>query len=586
MASKKKTSPNRAPTLISAGAHEAGVIKLYGYQDEGITAPYRTMVKTQCRQSGKTYEISVNSNIVCCTKRRARVWTLSASLNQGRLNIEKDSEVNRDVLMKIRQSFGQDSSLPDADKKLIRVPGMEDDKGRLIDLDAFAERFEAGKLESRVYWSNSASDFSSHTIRAANKDTARGPTLDLINLDEAFTVSEFKEVVRAIKHTIARQPNAQFKMYGTPPLSPDHESWEMLYDEAIYTPNPRGNWRTSNAPGGQGMPILRVDAYDAELAGIQYYDDITGDKVTVAEYMARSSDKEGDGRELLLTFNASGNALIPYSCLKRAQCDPTGGGDAWDLGAISDMNFLSDEGLRDALRKKIPADWTRHCVAGSEIAFGHDQSTSDKEGKSNPSTWMVKQEVGFQKHTRLCVSWLSKFPRVNEMLMTLVIGDAMRENLRLRGLGVDASNEWHNAQRIANLFGHLVAVNLYKDGEKHPDGKLNWKNHLATQYRQGFLDATTTLPAHGNAAACEAILTDHSLAVMGPGGVEFRTSKGMHFDTGAAGMLADEQFTAGVTSTEVTSVSGSGITGRRQDDFDPEEGWQIPAPEGSTLALA
>ncbi len=585
MASKKKTSSNRAPTLISAGAHEAGVIKLFDFQDEDIVAAYRMMMAMQARQTGKTFGISTEAILVGSTQQRARCVTLSASLRQGALNIQKDAEVWRTVVGLMRKRVGQDSKLAEKHQKLIKSPA-DDDAGNLIDLDAISDLLESGKLETKIFWSNASDNYSSHQIFAANPDTARGATADFLAWDEYGTTPEFREVLRAVKHMISRRPNARFKIKGTPPISPDHESWEMTYDEAVYVPCSRGNWRWSNAPGGQAMPILRVDAYDAELAGIQYYDDIHGHKVTVAEYIENSSDKEGDGRELLLTFNSSGNALIPYSSLVRAKADPTGGGDAWDLGAISDMNFLSDEGLRDALRKKIPADWTRHCVAGGEIAFGHDQSTSDKEGRSNPSTWMVKQEVGFQKHTRLCVSWLSKFPRVNEMLMTLVIGDAMRENMRLRGLGVDASNEWHNAQRIANLFGHLVSVNLYKDGEKHPDGKLNWKNHLATQYRQGFLDATTTLPAHGNAAACEAILTDHSLAVMGPGGVEFRTSKGMHFDTGAAGMLADEQFTAGVTSTEVTSVSGSGITGRWQDDFDPEEGWQIPAPEGSTLALA
>jgi hypothetical protein len=582
-ARKKPAAANRAPTLIQAGAHEAGVIKFYGYQDEDIVSPWRMMMSMQARQTGKTFGISAEMLLTCALTQRARCVTLSASLRQGALNIQKDAEVWRTVTGLMRRRVGQDSELPDKDRKLITSPA-DDDKGRLIDLDAISDLLEHGKLETKMFWSNAADNYSSHQIFAANPDTARGATADFLAWDEFGTTPEFREVLRAVKHMISRRPKARFKIKGTPPLSPDHESWEITYDETAYTPNPRGNWRKSNAPGGQAMPILRVDAYDAELAGIQYYNDVTGEKCSVADYIEASTDKEGDGRELLLLFNNSGNVLIPYSCLVRAQRDPSGGGDVFDLGAISDLNSLSAEGLRTELRKRVPADWTRHCTPGDEIAFGHDQSTSDKAGESNPSTLVVTQDAGIFRHMRLCVSWLSRFPQVNEALMWLIIGDAMRANLRLRGFGVDASNEWHNAQRIAELFGHVVSVTLFKDGEKHPLGKTNWKNHLADQYARKHTDGLYTLPANGSAAAVDGLLTDHSLAVKGPTGVEFRTSKGMHFDTGAAAMLAEEILTAGSGPLEIARACSSAMHEQR-GDLDDDDGWEIPAPHETTHAF-
>jgi hypothetical protein len=581
---------------IKPAAREEGIIKLYPYQDESLTAGVHSLIAAglsvpadwepssrlrsyigmRARQTGKTYEISTHATIVCCAIRNCACVTLSASLRQGALNIRKDAEVFRTVIDAARRRYGQDSSLPDREKLLITTP-LDKDDGTLLDLDAFAEVVEAGKLITKFRWGNTESDYSSHEIWAANPATARGAKARLVNLDEAFTVEEYKETVAAIRRCIDRVPDAQFIQMGTPPIRSSHESWEALYDEAEYTPNPRGNWRWSNAPGGQPTPILRVSAYDAELAGIVYYDEVTGQLSSAAEVLERSSDKETAARELALAFLSSGTAMIPYSCLTRAAAHPQQGGEAFDLGVLSELDGLSDEGLRAALRALIPPVWTQHCSLGDGLGFGHDQSTSDKEGQSNPSALVVIQEAGNLRHTRLVVRWLSRFPRVNEELIRMILGDAMRAGLRLRGMGIDASNEQFHAQRLQRMFGHLLPVQLYKNGEKHPTRDMRWKEHLAGNYAQLFVDSLISLPGRSMGKSTEWILADHSLATKGPSGVEWVTSKGHHADTFASAMLAEEQLSAAAMPVKVDIGGQSGMRDK-PGNFDDDDDWPAAAP--------
>lgn len=602
MPAKRKAAA--APgVMIKAREIEGGVISLRPYQDEDLTATVgclrraglavpdewhdswtlREMISMQARQTGKTWGISAEASIVCCTIQRARCITLSASLRQGAMNIQKDAEVWRDVHKLIRRQFGQDSNRADKDKLLISSPA-DDDKGRLLDLDAIADLLESGKLITKFRWSNAADNYASHEIWAANADTARGATAQRVFLDEAFTVPDYREVVRAIRHCISRVKGARFKQKGTPPISSSHESWEALYedDKVNYTPNPRGNWRFTNAPGGRGVPILRVSGWDAELAGVISYDDITNQVTTVAEKLANSSDREGDAREIDLKFGSGGDTLIPYSSLTEARASELGGGMAFDLGAISGLNDLSDDELRAALRARVPAEWTKHCRPGDALGFGHDQSTSDTEGRSNPASFTVAQEDGRLVHTRLIVSWLSRFPRVNEELMRMILGDAKRAGLNLRGMAVDASNEQFHADRLRTIFGHLLTVELFKNGEKAPAGNMLMKEHLAKQYAQLFVDHLITLPREGGQST-EWVLTDHSLAINTPRGPDWRTSKGRHFDTGCSGMLAVQILKGAPMPLEITGVS-TGLNRRAVNDLDDDDddpNFLPPQPAGA-----
>lgn len=582
MPAKSRQSARPEGLLISPQPTEAGAITLYPYQDEDLAAEWRSMISLQARQTGKTFGISMEALIVCGWIQRARCITLSASLRQGALNIQKDAEVWRTVHSLIRKRFGQDSTLPDKDKKLLTSPA-DDDKGNLIDIDAISELLESGRLESRVYWSKAAGNYSSHQIWAANPDTARGATAQRVFLDEAFTVADYREVVRAIKHTISRVKGAKFKQKGTPPISSDHESWAILYTEDKFPPCARGNWRRSNAPNGEGTPILQVSGYDAELAGVVSYDDITGALTTVAEKLEKSPDKEGDEREIALIFGDGGSTLIPYSSLKQAQRSPLGAGCAYDLGVISALANLPDDKLRAALRDLVPAGWTAHCTPGDAIGFGHDQSTSDTSGRSNPASLTVVQEAGRYVHTRLIVRWLSKFPKVNDALIEMLIGDAIKHALNLRGLGIDASNEVFNAIRLCERFGHLLSCVLYKNGERHPDAAMSWKEHLAKQYAGLFTDGLMTLPREGGKDT-EWVLADHSLAVQTSRGPDWKSSKGNHFDTGCSGMLSVEILKGAPMPLDVARAHSSSMYAPA-GGMDSEEDWAIPVAGGRPAAF-
>ncbi len=578
MAAKKKTTGNRAPAAVLVNEREQGLIRLFPYQDEDITAPWRMMVALQCRQSGKTFGITTEALLVCSRVKHAHCVTLSASLRQGAMNIQKDAEVWRQVVDMMRRRSGQESGLPEREQQRVISPA-DDDKGRLLDVDAIAGLMETGKLETKIYWSNSASNYSRHQIFAANPDTARGATADFLSLDEFGTVEGFKEVVRAVRHMISRRPNARFKIKGTPPITSSHDSWEMLYDEATYTPNARGNWRQTNARvelGEQPVPVLRVDAYDAELAGVKSYDDVTGKEATIREIIEKSTDKEGEERERLLLFKSSGSAVIPYSCLSRAKRDTTGAGEALDLGVISGLNEIqSEEGLRVALRELVPMTWACALAPLRETGVGHDQSTTDKVGTSNPSSLTFIQEEGIFRHTRLIVRWLSRFPRVNDALIALLLHDLKGSGARMKGMGIDASNETFNAQRMQTMFSRILPVRLYKSGEKHPTKPGNWKDHLGGQYAQLFMDGLITLPASGNGRDAEWVLTDHSLAVKGPTGITNQSSRGNHGDTFDSGKLAAEELEAGAGMPEVYGASAGEVTTRRREETGDPEGFLI-----------
>ena len=568
--------PAIQPVYASAAEREEGLIRLLPYQDESFVAPYRLSVDEWARQTGKTFKGSAKCLFTCITVRRAMVVTMSASLRQGELVIRKDAEVWRSVMTAMRKRYGQDSGLKDF--KLISSPA-DDDRGRLLDIDAIADLLSTSRLSAKVQWGRAADDYAIHQIFAANPDTARGATGDEVFWDEAFLTPEFKECLRALRNMINRRPNATIKLASSPPISSAHESWELVYHEDTFPVCPKGNWRRAKAKGGErGLWIHRVDAYDAEAAGVKSYDEETGRGISIAEMRELSDDKDGMDRELLLKYISDGTALIPYSCLTRAQAQGaiSGGGEAIDLGVISDLNELSDDGLKVELRKRIPITWAGHLDALKAVGLGHDKSTTDKLGKSNPSTFIVLQEDGAWRHMRLCVRWLSRYSRVNDALVDMLINDARAAGARLRGLGIDASNESFDADRQAKRYAPLLQVKLFKNGEKHPSKPGNWKDHLAGQYAQLFLDSIMTVPPDGLGKNADWLLSDHSLAVKGPSGVTWLTSKGNHGDTFAGAMLAEEMISGQVISTDVGSADGGSVAGRgRADSPGDTDGWLI-----------
>ncbi len=575
-AKKKAAATLIVPAVIQAGPREDGLIKYFDYQDESITAPWRFTADEWARQTGKTFKGSSQCLLTCCTVRRAMCVTMSASLRQGELVIRKDAEVWRDVMTRMRKRYGQDSKLAENDKLLIQSPA-DDDKGKLLDIDAIADLFSAGRLSAKVRWGPAADDYALHQIFAANPETARGATGDFLFWDEALLTPDFRECMRALRSMANRRPKARFNLASSPPISSAHESWEQFYNEDVFPVNPRGNWRMGKAgPGEKTIRIHRVDAYDAEAAGIKSYDEL-GKPISIVQMREESDDKDGFDREALLVYRSLGGVLIPYSCLVRAQRDGRdAGGLALDLGSISELNSLTDEGLKTELRRRVPLLWAASVKPMMEVGLGYDQASSDKTGTSNPSALVLTQAAGIYRHMRLCLRWLSRWPRVNEALLAMVIADAKAAGCRLKGLAIDASNETLNARRLADLFSPSLSVGLYKSGEKHPTAGTNWKEHLGDAYAKQHVDGLYTLPPGPENRSNDWLLQDHSLAVKANGKINNLTSRGYHGDTFDAAKLAEEILSAGAGPLEVSTADMGSVASRtRRENYEGEDGFLI-----------
>lgn len=535
------------------------LITFLPYQRESLTCPYRLYADEWSRQTGKTFKGSSWAILEGMTRRHNHVTTLSASLRQGALVIRKDAEVWRSVIDKYRV-------LAAAKDKDLRT-NADDDKGRLLDIDAISDLLETGKLEAKIWWGRTAGDYSSHQIFAANPETVRGATGSVF-WDEAFLTPEFRECLRAARSIISRRQDARFILASSPPISSSHESWDMLYHETDFPVSPKGNWRRAKAKSGEyGMWILRVDGYDAEAAGIRWYDEESGAQISVAEARERNDDKDGFDREALLKYRSSGVDAIPYHLLVQAQSRGIADGFAFDLGAVTDLEHLSVDGLTAALLTLLPSSWADGISPSAEIGLGHDQATSDGKD-SNPSAITVTEKDGLVRKTRLVVRWKSRSPGVNEAILLRVITDLVRRGVRPKGLAIDASNETFNALRLRSALAYLLPVVLIKSGETWTDPgtgtTMKWKQRLGDNYVESFHNGLHWLPPG------DWLVADHSLATKGPAGYDNRTSKGNHGDTFDSGKLAEEMLRMSNCSTKIDGVSMGTLHAKADLDDDDD----------------
>ena len=234
----------------------------------------------------------------------------SASVALGTEFIRKEAEVWAIVLAEMRrraQAAGQE------------LRTYANDHGKQLafdftDIDALSEIFEAQKLETRIYHTNTV--YSRSRVIAPNPDTAVGWTGD-VWLDEVGRMPEFKDVLEAVLPFMSSRRDFRLLAITTPPPDDSHYSWELFAPRAgedEFKPNPRGNYYTSQA----GYKVHRVDAWDAAAAGISMYDDITRQPLTPEEHRARAYDKTAWDRNFGLKFVAGGQAAISLNDINRA----------------------------------------------------------------------------------------------------------------------------------------------------------------------------------------------------------------------------------------------------------------------------
>ena len=314
------------------------LIKLLEFQQEAFWAAFRELWLLCRRQAGKSFLFACKALSWMMQQAGDAVFIINASLLMGRENIMKEAEVFGTVLegyARLVEQAGMQMSLHDVEYEARGKDQREylvRESGPLPDVDpaTLAGLFEANALEARIY--HSRTRYSRSRVVAANPATARGYTGHKL-IDEAGFIGDYEALEDAIEAISARNPRFNTWRATTPPLDSSHPTFGELCPPAdrVFEPNARGNWYET----ADGIPVLRVDAYDAELAGIRMYGRKSRDPISIAEARRQARNKGHFDRNYLLKFAPGGQAAVPRHLLINAQMALPDGGIALDLGELS-----------------------------------------------------------------------------------------------------------------------------------------------------------------------------------------------------------------------------------------------------------
>jgi len=228
----------------------------------------------------------------------------SASVLLGGELLLKEAEVWRTVINQFRSACGE------RDYKLVTSADASD--GALLDIDAIADLFEHNKLEAKVY--HSRTNFSRTRVVAPNPATAVGWTGD-VYMDEVGRIENLKDVFEAVIPIIESNPKFELLMATTPPPDDKHYSFEMFQAPSReWKHSARGNWYLSPS----NIDVHRVDAWDGQLANVNYYHPKTRAPITPDEHRALAFDKVAWDRNHAVQFIQGGTAAVSLADLARA----------------------------------------------------------------------------------------------------------------------------------------------------------------------------------------------------------------------------------------------------------------------------
>lgn len=276
------------------------LIKFLPPQEEVFWAKMRIFFMLWRRQLGKSFTLGAKAMDRMMENKNHSVYFVSASILMGQENILKEIAIWNILLDAFRasaESRGQ--------KLTSNIDGLN--------VDDVAEVFEASKLEVKLW--HSRTTYSRSRVIAPNPMTARGFSGDVFG-DEIGFWPDFEGVWDAVEPIMSRNPKWMMILATTPPSDDTHPSHEILNPGTReFEMNPRGNWFETES----GYPIHRVDAYDAEAAGLPLFHPRSGEAVSIDEARNLALNKMAFDRNYLLKFLASGSAAISRHLLINAQ---------------------------------------------------------------------------------------------------------------------------------------------------------------------------------------------------------------------------------------------------------------------------
>lgn len=276
------------------------LIRFSPAQAEAFGAAFRIFLMLWRRQFGKSFVLGAKAMDRMMSRRNHSVFFVSASILMGQENILKEIAIWNILLDAFRKAAEKGG------KQLTsNVDGLKPDD--------VAEIFEASKLEVRIW--HSRTSYSRSRVIAPNPMTARGFSGDVFG-DEIGFWPDFDGVWDAIEPIMSRNPQWAMVLATTPPADDTHPTYELLNPGMqSFEPNPRGNWYETES----GYPVHRVDAFDAEAAGVPLYHPRTGEPVTIEEARRLALNKPAFDRNYLLKFISGGSAAIARHLITAAQ---------------------------------------------------------------------------------------------------------------------------------------------------------------------------------------------------------------------------------------------------------------------------
>lgn len=337
-------------------------------------------------------------------------------------------------------------------------------------------------------------------IIAASYATARGYS-GYVLLDEIGFIRDFKLFYEAIEPVFSSHPDYRLWMATTPPEDDAHYSYELsAYPPGlVFEPNAAGTWYQNES----GLPVHRVSAEDAELAGVHLYDTRTREPIAPAAHRAKALDKTAWDRNYGLVFTQGGTSAVPLVALHQAQT----------LGAQMGCVWAEDG---------LPEGWIDLLDPAAPTAVGCDPATTEND-KSNPTGLCVTQEIGGVYVARLVVQYRTSDPLKARAILREVV-----EGARPRALVIDATSERYWCAETKAELEPLCEVVLVVASERteHQGESMTWKTFLGNIAVGAIEDRRAALPP------ARALRDDFRLVKRSKGGFDnAMDNAGHHGDT-------------------------------------------------------
>lgn len=396
----------------------------------------------------------------------------------GSVKLDLGREIVRTESAALQKAIGHFAAHAERTGTLLKIIDSRGGKAADgLDADAFAELYEATRLEFRLY--HDRTTFSRTKVVALTPE-AVGETGDLI-LDEVGRVRNFRDVWEAVRPIIASNPAFRCLITTTPPPDDTHYSFELLAPPAgtEFRTNPAGNWYRSEP----GVHVLRVDAWDAAADSVPLYDDDTGELITPEESRARDPDKDAWDRNYGVRFVPGGSAAVGLLQLDAAR--------RRGIGRCLCAVVQHESEFAAAL-----SFLAEHLGSGA-VGVGVDLATTERES-SNPTAVTVLERDGQGFAGVLTVVWKTNDPACARERLRRVIEtvNSRPAGGRVRCVCVDATNERYFATGLQHDLAHLAPVELVIGSESagHPDGEpISKKALLGNRLVAAFDDGTISV---------------------------------------------------------------------------------------------